>query len=116
LLNLENTMTTVGCVVPFTTGSARLSNSAKEAVKRSIGVLNGTETILLDAYADPPGSRGLNTALTVSRAEAVKSFVVGLGFPPHKIKTRARGEGRYERPGLSDRPDELRRVELLILN
>lgn len=109
-------MTTVGCIVRFVTGSAQLSNSAKDTIRRAIERLNGTETILLDAYADPPGSRGLNSALTASRAETVKGFVIGLGFPPHKIETRARGEGRYERPGLSDRPDEPRRVELLILN
>jgi outer membrane protein OmpA-like peptidoglycan-associated protein len=109
-------MTMIGCIVPFASGSARLSDSAKRDIKKSVDALGGTETILLDAYADPPGSRGLNSALTVARAETVKSYVVALGHAPHRIRMRARGEGRYERPGLSDRPDVPRRVELLILN
>jgi outer membrane protein OmpA-like peptidoglycan-associated protein len=92
-----------------------MTSSAKHDVKKSVAALSGTETILLDAYADPQGSRGLNSALTVARAETVKSYVVSLGYPPHKIRMRARGEGRYERPNLDERPDEPRRVELLIL-
>ena len=101
--------------VNFDGGSARLSQSAKSGVKKAVARAADRPTIILDAYADRAGSDSLNLALTTARATAVQEYVMSLGYPPHKLLVRARGERLFERADLPRQTAASRRVELVAL-
>jgi outer membrane protein OmpA-like peptidoglycan-associated protein len=109
-------MTKLLYTVGFESGSIRLSSSAKTGIKKALTGLTDQPTIILDAYADPAGDEGLNLALTTARATAVQEHMISLGYPPHKLCTRARGERIFERAGLPKQAAPSRRVELVMLS
>jgi outer membrane protein OmpA-like peptidoglycan-associated protein len=108
-------MTKVLYTVAFESGSTRLGTAAKVDIKKALAGLSDRPTIILDAYADPVGDEGLNLALTTARATAVQEHIMSLGYPPHKLLTRARGERIFERAGLVKQAPPSRRVELVAL-
>jgi peptidoglycan-associated lipoprotein len=55
------------------------------------GTLKG-QTVLLTGHCDARGEQEFNMSLGEYRAEAVKTFIVGLGVPGDKIRTSSRGK------------------------
>jgi peptidoglycan-associated lipoprotein len=51
-----------------------------------------TATVLLTGHCDDRGEMEFNMSLGEYRAEAVKTFVVGLGVPADRIRTSSRGK------------------------
>jgi outer membrane protein OmpA-like peptidoglycan-associated protein len=109
-------MTTVLFTASFDSGSTRLGTAAKAGIKKALAGLADTPTIILDAYADLAGDDALNLTLTTARATAVQDHMISLGYPPHKLLTRARGERVFERAGLAKQAPPSRRVELVALS
>ena len=108
-------MTKVIYTVAFESGAAKLGNAAKAGIKKALAELNDRPTIILDAYADPAGDGELNLTLTTARAAVVEQHLIALGYPAHKLLTRARGERIFERAGLGKQAAPSRRVELVAL-
>ena len=55
------------------------------------GTLKG-QNVLLTGHCDARGEQEFNMSLGEYRAEAVKTFIVGLGVPADKIRTSSRGK------------------------
>jgi outer membrane protein OmpA-like peptidoglycan-associated protein len=108
-------MTRVLYTVRFESGSTRLATAAKAGIKTALAGLAERPTVILDAYADRAGDAQRNLALTTARATAVQEYMVSLGYPLHKLRTRARGERTFERAGLGKQAPPSRRVELVAL-
>ncbi|MEQ1955030.1 OmpA family protein [Mesorhizobium yinganensis] len=108
-------MTRVLYSAAFASGSTQLSAQAKSGIEKALVGLANQPTIILDAYADPAGEEGLNMALTTARAEVVREHMISLGYPLHKLLSRARGERQFERPNLEKQAPPSRRVELVAL-
>jgi outer membrane protein OmpA-like peptidoglycan-associated protein len=109
-------MTKVLFSVPFASGSTKLNNAAKSGIADAVSQLADEPLVILDAYADPSGDDGLNLALTTARAAAVRSHMVSLGYPLHKLLQRARGERIFERANLAKQALPSRRVEIIALS
>jgi outer membrane protein OmpA-like peptidoglycan-associated protein len=109
-------MSKVLYVVHFEVGSVRLSSSAKAGLEKIVTETTDHPIIIVDAYADPSGSDGRNLALTTARATSVQEYMMTIGYPPHKLLIRARGDRLFERADLGKPPPLSRRVEVVALS
>jgi OmpA-OmpF porin, OOP family len=50
------------------------------------------ETIVVVGHASRPGSERYNQRLSEERAESVKTYLLGTGIAPYRVKTSGRGE------------------------
>ena len=88
-------VTTNRVTVEYESGSAELSYEAKRTIKQQFGVLARGFTnayIRVEGNTDNVGSASLNRALSLRRAESVKSFLVmTYGWQPNKIIVKGNG-------------------------
>jgi peptidoglycan-associated lipoprotein len=64
---------------------------------------NPTADVVVEGHADERGTREYNLALGARRAEAVRSYLIGLGIDPARIDTISYGE---ERPAVAGSNEE----------
>ena len=103
-------------VVHFDVGSARLASSDKVGLKKIVTETTDQPIVIVDAYADPSGADGRNLALTTARATNVREYLMALGYPPHKLLIRARGDRLFEQADLDKHARPSRRVEVVALS
>ena len=88
--------TSVFLAVTFETDSAALSPAAKAALEPTILRLrySSAHRFRLVGQTDARGSRNYNQALSLRRANAVKSYLIDRGVHPARIVLRGMGETR----------------------
>jgi peptidoglycan-associated lipoprotein len=94
-----------GDTVYFAFDSAILREPSRRVLSQQAAWLerNRDATVLIEGHADERGTREYNLALGARRAEAVRSYLVGLGVAPTRIDTISFGE---ERPAVAGSNEE----------
>ncbi len=95
-------------VIEFENGSALLTESGKRILDEMAQALLKMESKKIDiiGHTDDTGTRPRNVALSLSRAESVKVYLVAKGLEPQAIATSGMGP---DQPLLSNATDEGRR-------
>jgi OmpA-OmpF porin, OOP family len=77
----------------FESGSDEFTDQSKQEVKRVIAEMARRQApeITVIGHTDQVGPDQTNDALSLQRAERVKSILVGMGIPPDRILTAGRG-------------------------
>ena len=106
-INLPNNIN-----IPSGTYSVMVKDIDKRKIKSLLSQKD--RSIQLIGHTDNVGSEAINQQLSLQRADTVKSYLVGIGYPPELIKTIGLGETQ---PVESNRTDEgrakNRRVEII---
>ncbi len=68
-------------------------------IKDKFGILR---VVIIEGYCDIRGTEEYNLSLGQRRAEATKSFLVGLGVSPSKLEAVSKGETEMWAPGFTD--------------
>jgi peptidoglycan-associated lipoprotein len=86
----------VGDRVFFAFDSSALSGMAQDTLRRQADWLNANPGVqaVIEGHADERGTREYNLALGDRRANAVRSFLIGLGVEPERVRTISYGEER----------------------
>lgn len=89
-----------GDTVYFAFDSAVLREPSRAVLRQQAAWLerNPNARITVEGHADERGTREYNLALGARRAEAVRTYLVGLGIAPGRIDTISYGE---ERPAVA---------------
>jgi len=103
----------------FATGSAELSDEAKQLVEVAIETLKGQPDVRVKiiGHTDSTASDEYNQGLSERRAASVRNAMVQEGIPATRLDVEGRGEGQPV--ASNDTPDgrrQNRRVEFEILN
>lgn len=95
-------------VIEFENGSALLTESGKRILDEMAHALQNLESkkIEIIGHTDDTGMRVRNVALSLSRAESVKTYLIARGLLPQSITTSGMGP---DQPLLSNATDEGRR-------
>lgn len=77
----------------FQTGSAKLDISQKQVFTRLVEFLAKRDRLNIEigGHADNQGGETANAALSLARAESVRSFLVENGISPNRIRTKGYG-------------------------
>lgn len=77
----------------FESGTDEFTDQSKQEVKRVIAEMARRQApeITVIGHTDQVGPDPTNDALSLQRAERVKSILVGMGIPPERIMTAGRG-------------------------
>jgi OmpA-OmpF porin, OOP family len=77
----------------FESGTDEFTEQSKQEVKRVIAEMARRQApeITVIGHTDQVGPDPTNDALSLQRAERVKSILVGMGIPPARILTAGRG-------------------------
>jgi outer membrane protein OmpA-like peptidoglycan-associated protein len=77
----------------FESGTDEFTEQSKQEVKRVIAEMARRQApeITVIGHTDQVGPDPTNDALSLQRAERVKSILVGMGIPPERILTAGRG-------------------------
>jgi len=96
-------------VLPFGYNSNEMPESAYTALNKAAAVMsqNSTLVMVIKGYTDNGGSDTYNKKLSAFRANIVKSYLVGKGISPKRIRASGMGE---EDPLESNRTEEGRRL------
>jgi outer membrane protein OmpA-like peptidoglycan-associated protein len=101
----------------FESGTDEFTDQSKQEVRRVLAEMARRQApeITVIGHTDQVGPDPTNDALSLQRAERVKSILVGMGIPPERILTA--GRGRREplvrtADGVSERRN--RRVEISV--
>lgn len=103
----------------FEKDSAALNDSGQQVLERVTTLLQtenyqGFQTLTLIGFASSEGELDHNDKLSMERAQAVKSHLVGKGLPDQKIVVAPLGQADKGNP--EDRNPEMnRRVEILVV-
>jgi outer membrane protein OmpA-like peptidoglycan-associated protein len=103
--------------VLFATNQSALLPGAQTRLDDVAGALMGAteRSVLVEGHTDSRGARDANLALSLRRAEAVRSHLVSRGYPAEKIQARGIGQ---ERPvaenGTAEGRANNRRVEIVV--
>ncbi|MCL1079339.1 OmpA family protein [Parashewanella spongiae] len=73
----------------------RLSQQQMNKVQEYLSYDADVELILIDAYTDSYGGRGINKKVSQQRADSIKEYFISNGVPKDKIVTRGHGETRH---------------------
>jgi len=94
-----------GDTVYFAFDSAVLREPSRRVLRQQAAWLerNPDATITIEGHADERGTREYNLALGARRADAVRSYLVGLGVAPARLDTISYGE---ERPAVAGSDEE----------
>ncbi len=94
-----------GDTVYFAFDSAVLREPSRRVLRQQVAWLerNPDATVTIEGHADERGTREYNLALGARRAEAVRSYLTGLGIAPARIDTISYGE---ERPAVAGSNEE----------
>jgi hypothetical protein len=90
----EESCTDIGSTIDFATDSAQLSANGRKTLDAVANwMAGGTDRkVLVEGYADRPGSEQHNQALSERRAEAAKQYLISKGADPGLIATEAHGQ------------------------
>lgn len=79
--------------VQFATGTATLKDTSKEQLQRIAKIVKAYEGVNfeLQGYTDNTGSEQTNTAVSQSRAESVKAFLISQGIPESRLTAKGLG-------------------------
>lgn len=103
--------------IQFDSGAVTLQSSAKKILKSVVQAVNRCPAhhIYINGYTDSYGDAKANKALSQARAEAVMSYLVGLGIQPARLKARGFGE---KNPIANNKTEagraKNRRIELIV--
>jgi outer membrane protein OmpA-like peptidoglycan-associated protein len=77
----------------FESGTDEFTDQSKQEVKRVLAEMSRRRApeITVIGHTDQVGPDPTNDALSLQRAERVKSILVGMGIPPERILTAGRG-------------------------
>jgi OmpA-OmpF porin, OOP family len=77
----------------FESGTDEFTEQSKQEVKRVVAEMARRQApeITVIGHTDQVGPDPTNDALSLQRAERVKSILVGMGIPPERIMTAGRG-------------------------
>ena len=77
----------------FESGTDEFTEQSKQEVKRVIAEMARRQApeITVIGHTDQVGPDPTNDALSLQRADRVKSILVGMGIPPERIMTAGRG-------------------------
>jgi peptidoglycan-associated lipoprotein len=94
-----------GDTVYFAFDSAVLREPSREVLRQQATWLerNPNVRVTIEGHADARGTREYNLALGARRAEAVRTYLVGLGVAPGRLDTISYGE---ERPAVAGSSEE----------
>jgi outer membrane protein OmpA-like peptidoglycan-associated protein len=105
-------------VLTYEEGATELTNFSKYQLKKIQQYLSydpEIELILIDAYTDSYGGKGINQKVSDQRADSVKQLLVASGIPQDKITSSGHGEKRHVASNeLSQERDRNRRVVIQI--
>jgi peptidoglycan-associated lipoprotein len=89
-----------GDLVYFAFDSSVLRPESQAVVRQQATWLqqNATVTVTVAGHTDERGTREYNLALGERRANAVRSYLIGLGIEPNRVRTISYGE---ERPAVA---------------
>jgi outer membrane protein OmpA-like peptidoglycan-associated protein len=114
---------TLSSDVLFDFGRANLRPQATDALRSTLGQMRATYPnayIQVEGHTDSIGSDAANDALSLRRAEVVRTWLVSAGVPPTMVQTRGMGRRQPVAPntGPDGRDDPSgrarnRRVELI---
>jgi outer membrane protein OmpA-like peptidoglycan-associated protein len=103
--------------VLFVTGSARLTNTAREKLARVSGILGAQPDlhIAIEGHTDNVGGDALNQRLSEQRAHEVFAYLLQQKIPPHAMDVAAFGETRpIASNDAAEGRQQNRRVELVV--
>ena len=103
--------------VLFTTGSAELSATAREALARFSGIVASYPEIdfKIEGHTDSTGSAATNTELSLRRAITVRDYLIGQGVPAPRIDVDGFGPDRpVADNSTADGRARNRRVEIVL--
>lgn len=86
------------------------------ALTAAAAELHRDYTLEIVGRADTPGTTQSNLRLSQSRAEAVRSYLVGHGLPAEQLRARGVGAVEAAAPNLHDFTDADRRVEFHVVS
>lgn len=114
----RGTVITLSGAVLFKTGESDLLPIAErrlDAVAEALKDQEDGTTIVVEGHTDSRGSAQMNMELSRNRAESVRSYLVGKGVEPERIK--AVGKGEAQPIATNDTPEgraNNRRVEIVL--
>jgi OOP family OmpA-OmpF porin len=103
----------------FDVGKASLRRESIPELERLVGLLRRNEamTIEITGHTDDVGSDENNLALSQSRADAVRAFMIGKGVPEQRVAAVGKGEAMPVEPNTTDEGRQRnRRVEFTIVS
>ncbi|GAC1651365.1 MAG: hypothetical protein NVS4B3_11900 [Gemmatimonadaceae bacterium] len=106
--------------VNFAFDDAAVRDQDRAALDRFASVVQrhyGQSKLTVEGFADPAGSEAYNRALSLRRAEAVRSYLTAKGLPREQIMTVGYGKARQVVPGAQrDNPgaEQNRRVVFVV--
>jgi outer membrane protein OmpA-like peptidoglycan-associated protein len=116
----RGTVITLEGSVLFASGKSELLPIAREKldqVAKALMDASSGDTFVIEGHTDSQGSDQANQALSQARADAVRSYLVGAGVAPDKIRSVGRGESQPV--ASNDSPEgraNNRRVEIVVQN
>jgi len=102
-------------IINFDYKTSELTSEAYEELDSIAMILKQSDNceIVLRGYTDDVGPKGYNKRLSESRANIVRSYLVGKGVSPERIITIGMGEKNPLRPNMTDEGRAAnRRVEI----
>jgi outer membrane protein OmpA-like peptidoglycan-associated protein len=103
--------------VQFATGRAEISASAREAVAKFSGIVASYPDLSfrVEGHTDSTGSDATNNALSLSRATAIRNYLVGQGLPASRIDVAGLGSSMPTADNsTADGRARNRRVEIVV--
>ncbi|MEM6299902.1 MAG: OmpA family protein [Bacteroidota bacterium] len=92
----EKVLKELALQIQFETASATLTPEAQQALEKSVSYLktifSETSSLKIEGHTDNVGNASANLALSRSRAEAIKAFLVERGIPESQIQTQGYGD------------------------
>ncbi len=112
-----NTVITVPSQILFASGSTNLLPIAQEKLSGLAEALKQDEQLMVTVkgYSDSRGSARVNQRVSEQRAEAVRSYLIGQGVEPERVKAMGEGENDPVAPNTTaDGRANNRRVVLVV--
>lgn len=101
----------------FAFDSAELTSESKDSLKKQFAYLTTKShpSIVVEGHADERGTKEYNLALGLKRANAVKHYLVSLGYKDAKVKSVTFGKEKPAVEGSTDRVHALNRRSATVL-
>jgi outer membrane protein OmpA-like peptidoglycan-associated protein len=102
----------------FELNKATLTLESEPELKRIVAVLNDNKTLMIEisGHTDNTGSDEFNNKLSLDRADAVKTYLLGAGIDGNRIKTKGYGKSKPKESNDTEEGRAInRRVEFVIL-
>ena len=101
----------------FALDSSALTDESKESLKKQFAYLTTKShpSLTVEGHADERGTKEYNLALGLKRANAVKHYLVSLGYKKAKIKVVTFGKEKPAAEGSTDRAHALNRRSATVI-